>query len=65
MTQTTMPPRIRPIEPPYDPDTEAQLLKWMPPNSPMEPLVLFRTLLVRHASPRGCARSGQGSWVLG
>lgn len=63
MTQTTMPPRIEPIEPPYDPDTEAQLLKWMPPNSPMEPLVLFRTLLVH---PRLSSRMrALGAGILG
>ena len=32
--------RIRPVDPPYD----EQLLKWMPPGAPMDPLVLFRTL---------------------
>jgi 4-carboxymuconolactone decarboxylase len=40
------PPRIAPLEPPYPPDTEAALLKWMPPGSPLEPLLLFRTLMV-------------------
>jgi alkylhydroperoxidase family enzyme len=39
-------PRIAPIEPPYEPDTEASLRRWMPPGSPIEPLVLFRTLMV-------------------
>lgn len=39
-------PRIAPIEPPYDPETEASLMKWMPPGSPVEPLVLFRTLMI-------------------
>jgi alkylhydroperoxidase family enzyme len=38
--------RIEPLAPPYDPDTEAALLKWMPPGSPIEPLRLFRTLVV-------------------
>jgi alkylhydroperoxidase family enzyme len=38
--------RIAPLEPPYDPDTEAMLKKWMPPGSPAEPLALFRTLAV-------------------
>jgi alkylhydroperoxidase family enzyme len=44
MTDPT--PRIPPLEPPYDPDVEASLMKWMPPGSPIEPLVLFRTLMV-------------------
>src|SRR3954452_19877820 len=39
-------PRIAPLEPPYDPDTEAMLRKWMPPGSEVEPLALFRTLAV-------------------
>jgi alkylhydroperoxidase family enzyme len=39
-------PRIEPLTPPYDPDTEASLLKWMPPGSPLEPLLLFRTIMV-------------------
>ena len=39
-------PRIAPIEPPYEAETEASLMKWMPPGSPVEPLVLFRTLMV-------------------
>lgn len=36
--------RIPPVEPPYDPDTEHMLRKWMPPGADVEPLVLFRTL---------------------
>src|SRR5919201_2965 len=39
-------PRIAPVEPPYDPELDAILQKWMPPNSGTEPLVLFRTLAV-------------------
>jgi alkylhydroperoxidase family enzyme len=38
--------RIAPLEPPYQPDTERLLAKWMPPGSGVEPLVLFRTLAV-------------------
>ena len=43
---TEMTSRIAPLEPPYDPDTEAALSRWMPPGSPIEPLRLFRTLVV-------------------
>jgi 4-carboxymuconolactone decarboxylase len=43
---TTAAPRIAPIEPPYDAETEAMLLKWMPPGAEVEPLRLFRTLMV-------------------
>jgi len=39
-------PRVPPVEPPYDPDTEAMLRRWMPPGADMEPLALFRTLAV-------------------
>jgi 4-carboxymuconolactone decarboxylase len=40
------PPRMAPLEPPYDPDTGEMLARWMPPNAPFEPLALFRTLAV-------------------
>jgi 4-carboxymuconolactone decarboxylase len=39
-------PRIAPLEPPYEPDIEAALRKWMPPGTETEPLRLFRTLVV-------------------
>ena len=45
-TAASTEPRIRPIEPPYDADTEAALMKWMPPGAEVEPLKLFRTLMV-------------------
>jgi 4-carboxymuconolactone decarboxylase len=40
-------PRITPIMPPYDADTDAMLKKWMPPDSSVEPLILFR-VMARH-----------------
>jgi len=40
------PPRIAPLQPPYAPSIELMLAKWMPPESPLEPLRLFRTLAV-------------------
>jgi 4-carboxymuconolactone decarboxylase len=46
MTVRTDGPRIPPLDPPYEPETEAILMKWMPPNSDIEPLKLFRTLAV-------------------
>jgi alkylhydroperoxidase family enzyme len=46
MAEITAAPRIAPLAPPYAPDTEATLLKWMPPGGEIEPLALFRTLLV-------------------
>jgi 4-carboxymuconolactone decarboxylase len=38
------PPRIAPLDPPYEPEIAKVLAKWMPPGAPMEPLKLFRTL---------------------
>jgi 4-carboxymuconolactone decarboxylase len=38
--------RIEPLHPPYAPDIEASLAKWMPPGSAIEPLRLFRTFAV-------------------
>lgn len=46
MTRTVDEPRIPPLEPPYAPELETMLMKWMPPASPLEPLALFRTLAV-------------------
>ncbi len=42
----TATPRIAPLDPPYEPEIETSLRKWMPPNSPLDPLILFRTLAV-------------------
>ena len=46
MSQTATEPRIPPIEPPYEPEIEAALRKWMPPGADVDPLKLFRTLMV-------------------
>jgi alkylhydroperoxidase family enzyme len=46
MTVTRQAPRIAPLAPPYAPDVDAALAKWMPPDSAIEPLLLFRTLMV-------------------
>src|SRR5271167_1730778 len=45
-TMTEKTSRIAPLQAPYAPDVETALSKWMPPGSPMEPLRLFRTLVV-------------------
>jgi alkylhydroperoxidase family enzyme len=37
-------PRLAPLQAPYDPDTAEMLANWMPPDSPAEPLRLFRTM---------------------
>ena len=36
--------RIAPVEPPYEPAVAEELARWMPPNAPLDPLRLFRTL---------------------
>jgi alkylhydroperoxidase family enzyme len=58
-------PRIAPLAPPYEPDTDAMLRKWMPPGSALEPLKLFRTLarhpeLASRMRPLGSAILGHG-----
>src|SRR5918999_3812995 len=58
-------PRIAAVEPPFDPELEALLEKWMPPNSGVEPLALFRTLalhseLASRARPLGAGILAKG-----
>jgi 4-carboxymuconolactone decarboxylase len=65
MTETDAQPRIAPLAPPYEPETEAMLRKWMPPGSALEPLVLFRTLavhdeLMARMRPLGAGILGHG-----
>jgi 4-carboxymuconolactone decarboxylase len=47
--ETVGPPRIAPLEPPYTPEIDAALRKWMPPGSDLEPLRLFRTLNIHES----------------
>ncbi len=61
-------PRIAPLQPPYAPDIQAMLAKWMPPGSPAEPLGLFRTLVVHEQlaarmRPLGAGILGSGATV--
>jgi 4-carboxymuconolactone decarboxylase len=65
MTEATAAPRIAPLEPPYAPEVKAMLEKWMPPDSGMEPLRLFRTLgvhaeLAARMRPLGAGILGHG-----
>jgi alkylhydroperoxidase family enzyme len=65
MSEETEAPRIAPLEPPYAPEIEAMLAKWMPPDSGMEPLKLFRTLgvhpeLAARMRPLGAGILGHG-----
>src|ERR671934_3054616 len=46
MARTSPAPRIQPVESPYEDGIAEQLAKWMPPGAPVEPLALFRTLVV-------------------
>src|SRR5262245_47406775 len=36
--------RVAPVEPPFEPAVADELKRWMPPNTPLDPLGLFRTL---------------------
>lgn len=36
--------RLQPVEPPFTPEIERMLERWMPPGGGVEPLALFRTL---------------------
>jgi alkylhydroperoxidase family enzyme len=61
-------PRIAPLQAPYAPGIEAMLAKWMPPESPIEPLRLFRTLAVHEQltsrmRPLGAGILGAGATV--
>lgn len=59
-------PRIAPLAPPYEPDVRQWLEKWMPPDSGLEPLRLFRTLalhesLASRMRPLGAGILGHGT----
>ena len=65
MTDQIRAPRIAPLEPPYSHDVEEMLRKWMPPDTGLEPLALFRTLVVHEAlaarmRPLGAGILGHG-----
>lgn len=48
MPASSVAPRIAPLAPPYAPEAQMLLEKWMPPGQEVEPLRLFRTLAVHH-----------------
>ena len=62
MSDTEDAARIAPVEPPFDPAVDAELRRWMPPNAPLDPLRLFRTL-ARHV-PLAGAMHPLGSFFL-
>jgi 4-carboxymuconolactone decarboxylase len=58
-------PRIAPLTPPYDPETADRLARWMPRDTTIEPLALFRTLalhdeLFSRMRPLGAGILGHG-----
>jgi alkylhydroperoxidase family enzyme len=63
MSNDVRPPRIAPLDPPYEPAVESALAAMMPRNSPVEPLKLFRTL-ARH-QPLAAAMHALGRFILG
>ena len=44
MPDDPVPARIAPVEPPFEGAVAEELRRWMPPNAPLDPLLLFRTL---------------------
>jgi 4-carboxymuconolactone decarboxylase len=69
MPKNARTPRIAPLEPPYSPEIEAALRKWMPPGSEAEPLKLFRTLnvheqLASRMRPLGAGILGHGTLAV-
>ena len=55
-----MSPRIVPLQPPYEPDVDAQLASMMPPGAP--PILLFRTFVKNMRM--SAAMGGWGSYEL-
>lgn len=55
--------RIAPVAPPYVPEVETALRAMMPRDTPIEPLALFRTLVVNPSL--AAAMHGLGRFVLG
>lgn len=69
MPDQTAVSKIAPLEPPYQPEVETMLKKWMPPGAAVEPLKLFRTLahnleLSGRMRPLGAGILGPASTIL-
>jgi len=61
-------PRLDPLSPPYAPEVEEQLRRWMPPGAAIEPLGLFRTMMIHQTlsarmRPLGAGILGSGASV--
>ena len=52
--------RIQPLTPPYSPEIDDALKRWMPPGSGAEPLTLFRTLVIHDELFARMRRLGAG-----
>lgn len=68
MSNSSKPPRLQPLTPPYTPQIGETLMKWMAPASGVEPLRLFRTLvlheqLTSRMRPLGAGILGAGALV--
>ena len=50
--------RIDGVTPPYEPETDRALRRWMPPGVTREPLMLFKVLERHRTSPHAC-----GHWA--
>jgi hypothetical protein len=61
MSEDRVAARVAPVEPPFEPAVAEELKRWMPPNTPLDPLRLFRTLARNVRSPGRCTRSGASS----
>jgi 4-carboxymuconolactone decarboxylase len=66
MTGTETTPRIAPLAPPYEPEVDEMLRRWMPPGAAVAPLALFRTLavhreLMSRMRPLGSGILGHGT----
>jgi len=67
-SEAPQPPRLAPLKPPYEPRVAETLEKWMPSGGAVEPLRLFRTLVVheqlsQRMRPLGAAILGRSALI--
>ena len=63
MNRASACPPPGPLTPPYTPEIEEQLARWMPPGAAIEPLGLFRTIMRHERSQLGCVHLEPESWA--
>ena len=68
MNRQASAPRLEPLSPPYSPEVEEQLGRWMPPGAAIAPLRLFRTMMIHEQlssrmRPLGAGILGSGATV--